>query len=127
MKPTYVVLGIEQTKAALRTFSKTAQKMIADAVQKHALSCQSRAKDRTPVATGRLRASLQMQFDRDRTTATVGTNVHYAPHVEFGTRKMKARPYLIPAFEQTKPEFQNELKKIPGAAFQVAKVRTPPK
>ena len=30
-------------------------------------------------------------------TCTVGTNCEYAGYVEFGTYKMAAQPYLIPA------------------------------
>ena len=32
----------------------------------------------------------------------VGTNVHYAPHLEYGTRKMAKRPFLRPAFFNNK-------------------------
>ena len=41
---------------------------------------------RTPVDTGRLRASIAVESQDDGLTAIVGTNVKYAPHVEFGTR-----------------------------------------
>lgn len=29
----------------------------------------------------------------------VGTGIHYAPHVEYGTYKMKAIPHLLPSYE----------------------------
>lgn len=38
----------------------------------------------------------------------IGTNVEYAPHIEFGTSKMAARPYLRPALH----EHLNEYKKM---------------
>ena len=41
-------------------------------------------KKETPVDTGRLRSSVTHKVEPFR--ALVGTNVHYAPHVEFGTR-----------------------------------------
>lgn len=41
---------------------------------------------RTPVDTGRLRSSIGPRFMDDGLTGEVGTNVKYAPHVEFGTR-----------------------------------------
>lgn len=57
-----------------------------------------------PVRTGRLKNSLFWDDDYERRGNTivgaVGTNVEYAPHVEFGTRRMSSRPYLIPAVEQ---------------------------
>lgn len=33
-------------------------------------------------------------------TYLVGTNVHYASYVEFGTSRMRAQPYLRPAAEK---------------------------
>ena len=36
------------------------------------------------------------------TTYIVGTNVEYAPYVEFGTRHMSAQPYLRPAVEEVR-------------------------
>jgi HK97 gp10 family phage protein len=32
-------------------------------------------------------------------TLHVGTNVEYAPYVEYGTRRMRAQPYLRPALD----------------------------
>jgi len=52
------------------------------------------AKDRAPVDTGRLRSSITTNvFDRgDEILVKVGTNVEYAPALEFGTG-----PYIIEA------------------------------
>ena len=41
---------------------------------------------RTPVDTGRLRSSMAVALQDEGLTAIVGSNVQYAPHVEFGTR-----------------------------------------
>lgn len=41
--------------------------------------------------------------------STVGTNADYAMHLEFGTVKMEPRPFLEPAFEAAKPEFEKGL------------------
>jgi HK97 gp10 family phage protein len=77
------------------------------------LIVEAQAKFLAPVDTGRLRASLTTQM-RDRgsgagqdvierpteeVTAHVGTAVHYAPYLEFGTRYMEAQPYLRPALD----------------------------
>lgn len=40
-------------------------------------------------------------------TVYLGTNVEYAPYVEFGTSKMEARPYLKPAFNDHLSEYKN--------------------
>jgi HK97 gp10 family phage protein len=51
------------------------------------------------VRTGRLRSSITWRLGEDAkgVYADVGTNVHYAPFVELGTTRMRARPFLRPA------------------------------
>jgi len=61
-----------------------------------ALAVEAEAKVRCPVRTGNLRNSIHTWVEGPRQVA-VGTFVHYAPYVEFGTRRMAARPYLRPA------------------------------
>ena len=56
------------------------------------------------VDTGRLRNSLTHATDED--SAYIGTNVEYAPYVEMGTYKMKARPYLEPAVTEHVDEYR---------------------
>ena len=46
------------------------------------------------IDTGRLLNSITHGVDASDNTAYVGTNVDYAPYVEYGTSKMEARPYL---------------------------------
>lgn len=65
-------------------------------VRMMALEIEAEAKRLCPVRTGRLRASIHTGKIRER-VYYVGTNVEYAPFVEFGTRKMQARPYLRPS------------------------------
>lgn len=55
-----------------------------------------------PVKTGNLRSSLDRRVEGF--IGSVGTNVHYAPHVEYGTYKMRAQPYLRPALFNSKTE-----------------------
>jgi len=37
-------------------------------------------------------------------TARAGTRVHYAPHLEFGTEKMAARPFIRTGFAEAKAQ-----------------------
>lgn len=63
------------------------------------LQVQNKARSLCPVDTGRLRASILMTHGRDGSGffVEVGTNVSYAAFVEFGTSRMKAQPFLLPA------------------------------
>lgn len=56
----------------------------------------SKPGDAPNVDTGRLAGSIQVD-PVDEVTFLVGTNVEYAPHLEFGTREIAARPWLLPA------------------------------
>ena len=72
------------------------KKELEEAVEAIAYMIEGEAKRICPVRTGRLRASIHTGKIEEG-VYYVGTNVYYAPYVEFGTRKMAARPYLRPA------------------------------
>ena len=59
------------------------------------LTAEKYAKEIVPVDTGRLRNSIT--HDVDGKEVYIGTNVEYAPPVEYGTVKQKAQPFLVPA------------------------------
>lgn len=67
------------------------------------------------VDTGRLRNSVTHEVRMSEDAVYIGTNVEYAPYVENGTRRMKARPYIVPAASGHSAEYraiiENELKK----------------
>ncbi|NVM21307.1 MAG: HK97 gp10 family phage protein [Desulfobacterales bacterium] len=46
---------------------------------------------------------------KDEIVGIVGTNVQYAVYVEYGTRKMSAKPYLRPALEKNKGKIKQLL------------------
>lgn len=55
-----------------------------------------------PVDTGRLRNSIGLTTGRDSRGLflDVGTDVEYAPPVEFGTRYMRAQPFIRPGLAE---------------------------
>jgi HK97 gp10 family phage protein len=64
-------------------------------------------KKRAPVDTGRLRASYT--HDSDETGAIIGTNTHYAPYLELGTRYMEPRPHLVTGVVSAIPQMRRIL------------------
>jgi HK97 gp10 family phage protein len=58
------------------------------------LLTESYAKKECPVKTGTLRRSVYHEIDIVNLIARIGSNIEYAPHVELGTSKMAARPFL---------------------------------
>lgn len=75
---------------------------------------ESYAKKLCPADTGNLRNSITHQR-YDENTEVVGSNVEYAPYVELGTVRMKARPYLRPAAERHGEEYKAIIKTIMGS------------
>ena len=61
--------------------------------------------------TGRLVGSIQVH-DTGKLSAEVVAGVNYAAHLEFGTRHMAARPFMVPAVEAERPKFDRRLAKI---------------
>jgi HK97 gp10 family phage protein len=57
---------------------------------------ETKAKQRCPVDTGRLRSSISSQLDISEgvPAVVIGTDVEYAIYVELGTSRMAARPFL---------------------------------
>lgn len=83
-------------KAALRGFEVRTERSLVVL----GLTVQNRARELCPVDTGRLRASITssgLQRDSRGAYVEIGTNVEYAGHVEFGTVRAAAQPYLRPA------------------------------
>ena len=56
--------------------------------------------------TGRLRNSIAHAVDDEEEAAYIGTNVEYGPHVELGTSRMKAIPFLKPAATEHPAEYE---------------------
>lgn len=62
------------------------------------------------VDTGNLKNSINYKSDYGDKSVLVGTPVEYGKFVEMGTSKMEARPYLRPAVENNKAEYQQLMK-----------------
>lgn len=60
------------------------------------------------VQTGRLRASMNYKQVKEG-EYLIGTNVEYAPNLEFGTTQTKVHPFLGPAVERHRPDFARAL------------------
>lgn len=104
------VEGIPKIRTAFRQVSEKVTRSAQREVKRSALNIEGGAKNRVPVDTGRLRNSIGHETSLDELSATIGSNVEYAPFVEFGTRGRTAKPYLFPAFEEERPKFLARLR-----------------
>jgi HK97 gp10 family phage protein len=72
---------------------------------------EGKAKIKAPVDTAALRNSILSEMVAEF-TAHVGPHVEYAIYQEFGTYKMAAHPFLVPAVEETAAEFEGAMAKV---------------
>lgn len=111
MNTNITVSGLDAFSSSLDTWLSEKITKTDEAVQGAGLDCEAGAKQRAPVDTGRLRASIQYQ-NVGPAECTVGTNVEYAGYVELGTSRQSPQPYLFPAFAESSAKLQDELKTI---------------
>lgn len=107
-------ISIEGLDAVQEAINDYAQKTTEKLSRGIAIGCkivEGEAKARCPVSTeatrpggphGELRQSITSQADG--LTGEIGTNKEYAGYVEFGTYKMAAQPYLVPALKSKQGE-----------------------
>ena len=81
-------------------------------IEKAALTLEKNAKQNCPVDTGKLRASITTEVGN--LEAEVGTNVEYAPYVEFGTSKQSAQPFMRPALDKAITQLNKDMAKTLG-------------
>lgn len=70
------------------------------------------AKQQAPELSGKLKESIGSKVTPDSNgdlTLEVGASNYKAHWFEFGTRKMRARPFITPATENLGDDFNNEL------------------
>lgn len=78
--------------------------------EKAALDIEARAKAQAPVQTGFLKSSIEASGKS--TDWQVDARAEYAIFVEFGTRRMGARPFLIPALEAVRPSYLAAMRRL---------------
>jgi HK97 gp10 family phage protein len=112
--------GLADMNSAFNKLRKACPEAAKKAITKAALLVEKEAKLKCPVDTGRLRSSITHEITEEMggnaNGAVVGTNVEYSEHVEFGTKRQKAQPYLIPALQEAvqriKAYFEYEFRKL---------------
>jgi HK97 gp10 family phage protein len=76
----------------------------AQGVQKAASDVEAHAKGRAPVDTGNLKSSIEAT-STGALSAQVNAGAEYGIYQEYGTYKMSAQPFMVPAAEAVRPMF----------------------
>ncbi len=98
------VEGIEEFKVAMERLDSGMQKHVHRQLASWAADVKALAKQLVPVRTGHLRSSIYAKIQD--WVAEIGAEATYALFVEFGTRYMRARPYLYPAIREHLPRLE---------------------
>ena len=108
------ITGVSRLRRKLRRFDKAVLAEIREVVAEGGELIRNEAIKRVPVKTGNLRDVLRhrsaVAIRGDRLSVKVGVRTKslmkrgfYAMFVEFGTKSVPARPFLVPAFKATLP------------------------
>jgi len=100
----YDLDGVEEFKAAMERFDSGMQHRVHMELAGWAEYVKDSARQLVPVRTGHLRSSIYAKIQE--WVAEVGAEAGYALFVEFGTRYMRARPYLFPAIQEHLPRLE---------------------
>lgn len=85
---------------------------VKDTVKLNGSEMQKKAQRNAPVDTGNLKNNIGLEISDGGMTATVESTADYSVYVELGTRLMEAQPYMKPAFEEQKKQFEKDLKEL---------------
>ena len=101
-----IAVDLKSLDKLVRNLQRDLPEVAEDVVTMATMQIERTAKEKCPVDTGRLRDSIHsdIEKDSDGTTGSVGTDVEYGPHVELGTSKMQAQPFMKPAMDENKED-----------------------
>lgn len=105
--------GLQELNQEFNDLENALTQEIITALMRGGMIIEADAKRRCPVDTGRLRASLTTDVEREGKTTfvlKVGTNVEYASFVENGTSRMAAQPFLRPAVDAKAKDVVDEIR-----------------
>ena len=102
--------GVEGLKSKILNVIGSVRRGTGDTVAETLLLIETEAKLLSPVDTGLNRAEIHSELAPNRLSGEVAAGTEYAVHLEFGTRFMRARPFLFPAYEKYRGRFLERLK-----------------
>lgn len=81
-------------------------------VKKNGAQLQKKAQKEAPIDSGHLHDVIFLEITDGGMTAEVESTAEYAGYQEYGTRFMKGKPHIRPAFDEQKGKFKSDLGKL---------------
>lgn len=113
------IVGLESLISKLNSLDGDVIGTLRVAVQRTTLSAKGAAKRMVPVDTSMLKQSISHEFKdgSDYTSGEVYAFMPYAIHVEMGTSRTIAQPYMMPALNSHRTVFKSEATRALNAAI----------
>lgn len=108
------VSGIEELRQKMKKLDSRLKRGVNDKLREAGNLIKERAKNLAPVRTGRLRSSIFSQVED--WTLEVGTNAPYARYVEFGTRWIRPRYFMLRAIQENASKIKGLLDEVVSSA-----------
>lgn len=105
-----VEIDFEEVQRNLERLSDSLPDKMAVAMKDACLLVEADAAEKAPVDTGYLKGGISNKVFKNgsKVDGYVYATAEYAPYLELGTRKMKAKPFLYPALSEN----QSAIRKI---------------
>lgn len=81
-------------------------------VKKNGAQLQKKAQKEAPIDSGHLHDVIFLEITDGGMTAEVESTAEYAAYQEYGTRFMKGKPHIRPAFDEQEGKFKSDLGKL---------------
>lgn len=81
-------------------------------VKKNGAQLQKKAQKEAPIDSGHLHDVIFLEITDGGMTAEVESTAEYAAYQEYGTRFMKGKPHIRPAFDEQKEKFKADMKEL---------------
>ena len=81
-------------------------------VKKNGAEMQKKAQKEAPIDSGHLHDVIFLEITDGGMTAEVESTAEYAAYQEYGTRFMKGKPHIRPAFEEQTEKFKADMKEL---------------
>lgn len=100
--------GVKVNMNRFGAIAAATRREVGKAVKKTTMDIAAGAKKKAPKKTGFLAASVEADVEKAESDlhGEVPVGAEYGPHVELGTVKQKAQPFLTPASEEQRQPFE---------------------
>lgn len=98
--------GIDELMTLFQNLKPQMSGSFQEITGRYASSMYSEMRNRCPVRTGYLRSTIGMTSDPN--AFNIYVTAFYAPYVNFGTSRMKARPFFTSVIEEQSPNMIKE-------------------